>query len=345
MVMRSILILMAASLALASPASGQMRLLDVPNDKGWQHAQTGIILTSKLGAFQRAKLSDNGTSELDISATYYGPNQVDTASIFLYRPGVANLPIWFDRSHHAMMVNPGIKAGSALGPIVRFAPPGSSVESGLRVAYALKDTDRGGTGLAMVPFGDWLLAIRLSSPSMSAAEVDATLLDLLSKIRWPSQRSTEQAAVPITSCTNTLKTRKAKLIKPDLAQALIGATLSNLAEEKAKAQPARSSRQPVFCRDGASRLEYSVYRSDMAPDGYLLAIGDAGISASVFPGLSLSNRKEYAVTLTTHDSHDTYPSFNALPEPTQVLELVISRGPVSRAIRGANNIILAPTEK
>lgn len=344
--MRSLLLFaLAASIGLSSPASSQMRSLGVPNDKGWQHAQTGIILMPKLGAFQRAKLSDNGSSEFDISATYYGPDQVNTVSIYIYRPGIANLPMWFDRSHYAMTVNPQIKVGAPLGPIVHFAPPGSTIESGLRVAYALKDGDKGGTGLAMVPFGDWLLAVRLSSPTMTAAEVDASLLDIVGKVRWPSKRPAEQVAVPVLPCANALKTRKAKLIQPDLAQALIGATLSNLAEKKASEQAAQTTRPATFCREGAATLEYGMYRSDVATDGYVLALGDAGLSASVFPGLSLSNRKEYAVTLATHDSRDTYPSFNALPEPKQVFTLVTSRGPMSRAMRGGNNIIVAPTDK
>lgn len=334
---------LAASLGLASAASSQMRDLAVPNDAGWQHAQTGIILMSKLGAFQRAKLRDNGNSELDVSATYYGANPADTATVYLFRPGIANLPMWFDRSHYAMTVNPEIRTGTPLGPITRFAPPGSTVESGLRAVYALNGA-KGATGLAMVPFGDWLIAIRLTSPVMTAAEVDASLLELIGKVRWPSPRPSEQVAVPVIPCANELKTRKAKLIQPDLAQALIGATLSNLAEQKASEQAGRS-KSPVFCRQGASTREYGMYRSDLATDGYVLALGDAGISASVFPGLSLSDRKEFAVTLSTHDSRDTYPSFNALPEPKQVYALVTSRGPMSRATRGANNIILAPTDK
>jgi opacity protein-like surface antigen len=344
--MRSIFILVvAASLGLSSAAYAESRSLGVPNDKGWQHAQTGIILMSKLGAFQRTDLRDNGTSELDISAAYHGVNPADTASIYLFRPGIASLPMWFDRSHYAMTVNPEIRVGAPLGSIARLALPGSNIESGLRVSYALKDSDEGGTGLAMVPFGDWLIAIRLSSPTMTATEVDAGLLDLVAKIRWPAQPTSGQiVAMPVVACTTSLKTHKAKLIQPDLAQALIGASLSHLADKKAREQSA-SVRPATYCRQGVSAAEYGMYRSDVATDGYILALGDAGIAASVFPGLSLNNRKEYAVTLTTHDSHDTYPSFNALPDPKQVFTLVTSRGPVSRTNRGGSDIVIAPTGK
>lgn len=334
---------LVVALALASPAAGQMRSLGVPNDKGWQHARTGIILLSKLGEFQRSELRDNGSSELDVAAAYDAGTNADTATIYLYRPGIASLPMWFDRSQYAMMVNPQIQVAAPFGPIARVALPGSIVGSGLRMTYSLRG-DKGATGLLMVPYGEWLLAIRVTSRTKMAADVDAALLDLVAKVRWPEKRPAERVADPIAACLTQIKTRKAKLIQPDLAQALIGATLSNLVEQK-REKEGDTGKPPVFCRDRNASREFGMYRSDQSSNGYILAIGDSGISASVFPGISLNNRKEFAVTLSTHDSSDTYPSFNALPEPEQLFSLVTSRGPMSRAMRGGNNIILAPSGK
>lgn len=338
------LISLFLALALASPAASQMRSLGVPNDKGWQHAQTGVILMSRLGEFQRSELRDNGTSELDVAATYYAGGAADTASIYLFRPGITSLPMWFDRSHYALTTNPQIQVAAPSGPIARVALPGSGVGSGLRVTYALRG-DQGASGLAMLPYGDWLLKIRVTSRTKTAADVDAILLGLIAKIRWPEKRPVERVADPVAACLTPIKTRKAKLIQPDLAQALIGATLSNMADELGKKDTQGAAKPPIFCRNGDSSREFGMYRSDQSADGYILAIGDSGISASVFPGLSLTDRKEFAVTLSTHDSRDTYPSFNALPEPRQVFALVTSRGPMSRSTRGGNNIILAPTGK
>lgn len=332
------------ALALAAPAASQMRSLGVPNDKGWQHALTGIILLSKLGDFQRSELRDNGTSELDVAATYYAGSDADTATIYLFRPGVDNLPMWFDRSHYAMTVNSQLQVAAPIGPIARVALPGSSVGSGLRMTYALRG-DKGATGLVMVPYGDWLLAIRVTSRTKAAAEVDAALLTLISKIRWPEKRPVERLADPVAACVTSIKTRKAKLIQPDLAQALIGATISNIIDQKGQKGGLDAGKPPIFCRDGNPTREYAMYRSDQSTDGYILAIGDSGIAASVFPGLSLTDRKEFAVTLSTHDLRDTYPSFDALPDPKQVFALIASRGPMSRAMRGGNNIILAPSGK
>ncbi|HEV2044362.1 MAG TPA: hypothetical protein VGR05_06750 [Sphingomicrobium sp.] len=261
-------------IALASPAASQMRSLGVPNDKGWQHARTGIILMSKLGEFQRNELRDNGTSELDVAATYYAGSDADTATIYLFRPGITSLPMWFDRSHYAMMVNPQIQVAAPLGPIARVALPGSSVGSGLRMTYALRG-DKGATGLAMVPYGDWLLAVRVTSRTKPAADVDSALLTLIAKIRWPEKRPVERVADPVAACLTSIKTRKAKLIQPDLAQALIGATLSNLAEEHGKKEAQGAGKPPVFCRDRDPSREFGMYRSDQSNDGYILAIGDS----------------------------------------------------------------------
>ena len=63
--------MLAGLLLLASgPAASQWRSLDVPADKGWQHAQTGLVLWGKFGAFERVSLQDRGVSEHDISTTY-----------------------------------------------------------------------------------------------------------------------------------------------------------------------------------------------------------------------------------------------------------------------------------
>lgn len=343
--MRKFVAACAFIMLVAAPASAQLRKLDVPNDKGWQHAQTGIILTSKLGTFQRFDLKDNGANELDISANFQGSSADERLSIYIYRPGIHNLPMWFDRSHFAMTTNPLIKTAAGSMPIQRVGLPGSTVESGLRITYPFQGGAIGGTGLAMVPFGDWLVAIRMTSPHKTAAEIDAGLVDILGKIRWPKVRPAEQVAVPVAPCADVLKTRKAKVYQPDLGQALLGATLSNIVQKKAKEAPATDAKPTILCRQGAQSPEFGMYRNVESKDGYVIAIGDAGISASVCPGFSLNDRKEFAVTLSTHNSMDTYPSFDALPDPKQVFALVTSRGPISRAMRNGENIVLAPTGK
>ena len=333
----------AALLAVASPASAGWRPLDVPNDKGWQHARTGLILMAKLGDFQRARLADNSTSELDVAATYYNADKSATADIYLYRPGIVDLPMWFDRSHYAMGMNDHFKLGAPFGSITRFALPGSTVESGLRVVHFRSDKPTGATGLAMAPLGDWLVAIRLTADVADAPKLEAMLADLMTKIRWPADRAIAKPAVPIAACSSPLKYKHAKVIKPDLTQALLGAALSSTKGDVAK--DAKPAPPPVYCRESTPSAEYTIYRPGDDEFTYVMAIGDAGVAAEVSPAITLTGGAAYSVVLDTASSSDSYPNFNALPEPKQVFAMLGSMSPMSSASRTGKDItIVAPSK-
>lgn len=341
--MRAITWLVCASLAINAPALAEWRPLDVPNDKGWQHAQTGLILMARLGDFQRAKLADSSKSELDIAATYYTADKSSTADIYLYHPGIVDLPMWFDRSQYVMNLNERIKLGSPFGPITRFALPGSPIASALRTVYSLGNNPNGATGLSIAPLGDWLVAIRLTSDVTDPTKLDATLTDLMLKTRWPANRSVPRIAMPIAACKSAIKYKHAKVIKPNLTQALLGAVLSstegNMAEGEKPPTP------PVYCRESAPSAEFTIYRPDESANSYVVAIGDGGVGAEVSPEILLTANGAYSVVLKTLSSLESYPSFNALPEPKQVFALLSSTGPMSSSSRDGKDIILSTPGK
>ena len=301
----------AALLATACPATAKWRTLDVPNDKGWQHARTGLILMAKLGDFQRTKLADNSASEFDIAATYQNVDRSATADVYLYRPGVADLPMWFDRSQYAMGTNEHVKLGAPFGSITRFALPGSTVESGLRVIYQRSDKPSGATGLAMAPLGDWLVAVRLTTDLADAPKLEAMLADLMTKIRWPADRAVAKSAILVEACTSSLKYKHAKVIKPDLTQALLGAALSSTKSDVAK--DTKPAPPPVYCRESVQTADYAIYRSDNDVHSYVMAIGDAGVAAEVSPAITLTGGTAYSVVLETAASSDSYPNLTACP--------------------------------
>ena len=55
------------ALALTSGASLSARNLVVPADKGWKHAETGIILSPQLAGLPRTELTDATQSEHDVA--------------------------------------------------------------------------------------------------------------------------------------------------------------------------------------------------------------------------------------------------------------------------------------
>jgi len=332
-------------LAAASPALADPRPLNVPNDKGWQHAQTKLILMATLGDFRREKLVDLGQAELDVAATYRTPDQQNVASIYIYRPGIFDLPMWFDRSHLAMSYNRNVTLGAPTGPIARFALPGSPSLAGLRISYLRGGNQTGATGLAMAPIDDWLFAIRLTSETMNGATLDAALSDLIAKIRWPPGTRPPRVANPIQACAKPLKFKRARVVQPDLGQALLGAALNLAVNEKAK-EPVNPEDAPTYCSIGQGTADYAVYRPSDHDSSYVLALGDGGIAASVFPEFSLTGGKgNFSVVLNDHDSFDNYPAFNALPEPRQVFDMIMKRSPVSSTTRGSKDITISPAAK
>lgn len=336
----------AALVASAAPVSAQLRSLDVPDDKGWQHARTGLILMGRLGEYQRSDLKDNGREELDVSATYRSLDGKSTATLYLYRPGVYDLPMWFDRSHTAMTLNREIKLGQSSSGVARFAPPGRSTQSALRIAYPFSGQVAGASGLAMIPFGEWLVAIRLTSDTMSVSALDAALSDLIAKIRWPAKMAEAKLANPVRPCASPLKYKRAKLVQPDLAQALMSSVLGNAMRDVAKKDPARAAPSPDYCLDQSMGPPFSAYRAADSRSAYVMAIGDAGVAATIAPEFSLSGETgRYGVTLEDWDSSDSYPSFNAMPSPQQVMALLQGSRPVASAGRGNNTISVSPPAK
>lgn len=314
--------------------TAQARELGVPNDKGWQHARTGLVLMPVLAGFARDRLSDSGANESDISASYSVADKSSVATIFLFHPGDGDLPMWFDRAHLTMTTNVDIPVGAAMAPVTRFTPPGSSVESGLRMTYALRDRQAGATALAVAPLGEWLVAVRLTSDSMSPAETDATLTKILSAIRWPAARTAERVAEPIMPCESQMSFRKARMIQPDMVQVVLSAGLV-LAAQKKEAGKKPDDKPVTYCRQNGALRTYGVYKVVGRTGGYLMALGDAGVVARVSSTKDLmSGGKQVAVTLATHDAIEIFPNFDGLPKPEQVLELVTGYPPVSSVTTG-----------
>ncbi|HET7708763.1 MAG TPA: hypothetical protein VFK50_04410 [Sphingomicrobium sp.] len=315
--MRFLLALACPALMVAAPSLSAPRPLDVPPDKGWQHARTKLILMAKLGEFQREGLVDLGQGELDVAATYRTLDQKSIASIYLYRPGLFDLPMWFDRSLVAMSNNKNIALGAPTGLVARFALPGSTALGGMRISYLMAGKPIGATGLAMAPIGDWLVAIRLTSDTMDGAALDSTLTTLIAQIRWPTPKQPPRVASPIQACAKPLKFKRAKVVAPDLGQALLGAAL-NLAVNEKKKEPANPQDAPTYCSQGQGTADYSVYRPSGQDSSYVVAIGDSGIAASVFPEFSLTGRKgNYSVVLNDHDSSTTTPPSTPFQSPAR----------------------------
>lgn len=338
--MRAILLIIAGLLAGTATA----RDLPVPPDKGWQHAATGLVLTAKLDGLQRTKLSDNTATEHDVVAEFADPDRSVIATVYLFHPAIDNVAIWFERAQtelEARDLYGGVTPMRA-EPLA-FTPPSGTAASALRQSYTPHRREYSATALAIVPLGEWLVAVRISAKALDAAALDERMSRILQAIRWPAGANAA-AAVPIAACASPLAYGKhgAKLVKPqgsDLLLGLLGTAIANKVDPK----PVTPTR---WCQDGPSTTDYGVYRTDETDlTAYTIAFRDAGRAIFVYRSLAsqIGQGESYSVSLTDVDGSTlAFPSFDRLPRPEQVIELVLKGQPVGRSSTGGKQIDIAP---
>lgn len=317
----------AVALGLAMPAAA--RDLAVPMDKGWKHAETGLILMPQLAGMSRTALTDATQTEHDVAAQYDTPDKSAFATIYLFHPAIADVSLWFDRSQTALEKRDLFKnASPATADPVAFAVGGASATSSLRQVYATPAGQYRSTALMVAPVGDWIVSIRMSAKALTAEQLDARLEQVMAAIRWPKVVGTQApAAVPLKVCATALTFGKAKLAKPDGADLLMSLMGSSLAAKKKAEATSEPTVHATWCRDGEARTEYGMYRPDSAPVSYVLALYDAGRVVSVYPSVMGQINKTGIYSVSLEDVEGTveaFQSFTALPSPKQVWSLIES---------------------
>jgi hypothetical protein len=312
----------------AAEAQPATRLLEVPARASWQHAETRMILPPRAAALNRLEIRDNGDEEVDVVAQYGDPTGDLVTTIYLYRTMVPDASLWFDRALSTLLLRPG-QPVTAIPVPVTFARPGEAIESGLRTTIGVDSAEIRSTALAVVPLGDWLVKVRMSSARLDPAALDGRLTEFIQALRWPRDTAAAPAARPIQPCERPLRLRRASIVRDDLAQVLINSVAGAALQGNSELPP------PVYCREGERRRDYGVYRPDGATNRYLVALGDAGIALLVGRSLDISElnlggsgRRSFAVTLLERRGTAVYPSFNRLPPPDQAVDLLSAGGSV-----------------
>jgi hypothetical protein len=333
---------------LSGPAAAK-RDLAVPPSAGWQHAASKLILMGKLGGLARTEIYDLGDKELDVVVQYATADKSTQATLYLFKPALASVPVWFDRSETQIRLRPAFRGVASRQTLpFAFPTPGASVANALRRSFSIQGGEFKSTALAVMPLDEWLVVVRLSSTVLDEGQIDAKLTDIVGAVRFPATGFASEAAVPIQSCTTSQKRFRARLMKPDMAQVLLGSLISQV-EAKAATNSQRDGKtlSPAkpLCRDGQGGSAFGVYRTDDNTKGYTLALGDAGRVATVSAGIALLQPDPgFQVILRDLDSTAVYPMFDKLPQPEQVLGLIQSQNPLSRTTSGekSSNITISP---
>lgn len=337
--------LLACVTSCPAVAQPRARQLEVPRTSAWQHAETGLVLSSTIAGLARNKIEDNGTSELDVLAEYESTDKSLIATVYLFRSQVPSVPLWFDRAKTVLesrKTSPVAAPGPA--PVRAFALAAGGAETGLRVVYPVQDATYSATGLAVAPMKDWLVKVRMTAGSGDAAALDEKLAAFVSAIRWPAQSASASPAVPVEPCPEPLKLKRAKMIKPDMNQAVMGSFLATLASKGSSAAPAPA----VYCRDPDQSVAHGVYRPDANSSAYVLALADSGRAVSVGAQTDIVNPKEsrFSVTFLDLDKSLVFPSFNRLPPASQVTETLEKTRPLSSSSIGSSTVTIGiPTDR
>ncbi|GEO00630.1 hypothetical protein NSE01_24620 [Novosphingobium sediminis] len=356
MAKRRLSLLVPAALAsAASPASAQ----DSASQKGliiadvaapWLHSGSGIDVPPKLGNLLRDTIQQNGDQQLDVSVGYRVADASTIFTLYIFRAWQPTAPVWFSQIDAVMHSDSTAKRlGGPLeaDPIITaFAPPGQKGATALRSAYSVKSDHFKSTGSAVIPAGDWLVTVRMSSTKLDKAALDVALTEAVATLAIPSPKREADPAVLIAPCPAAMRLKTAKRVIPDMMDSLLSGIESSKATTEqvngTGGKPAESSRPIVWCRDASSTPFYGVYRdTGSSKPGYFMALGDAGIAADVQPSLAglVHNTKRIAVILHMLDRDYSFAPFNEVPTPAQVLEVVQSDQPIGSTDRSGHTTI------
>lgn len=338
------LALAAALLATPAVAQAQARL-EVPASKKWRHAGTGLIVPQALAGMPRTTITDAGADELDVSAQF-GDAETTQLTLYIFRPALASVPVWFDRVETQILGRDAYGRATPAGDPIAFAPPFAGAPAALRRVYVPGKPPYTATGAAMLPLGEWLVAARLSSTRLDPAALDAKLVEIVAGLGWPAPAANAPAlppATPVQPCATPLAfDKKAKLRKPDMSAAILGALLSGMARDP-EVEKTVTAGPRLFCREGAPKPEMAAYQAmgDGERNSYLIAIGDAGRVIHVYPEIALDKSKPgFAITLGDLAASYVFPAFDKLPAPDKVVEMVRKTSPISSSKRGAKELTI-----
>jgi len=342
--------LLAASVGSTTIAAP--REISVKSSESYKHKETKLALPPSLGGLPRHRVAELEAVALDVLIDYRSADGADVTTIFLYRNAAGDVPMWFDRATK-LIEGSTDKYGSvkaATAPVA-FVPPGQGSASGLRVAYAATNSSYASTAVAILPLGDYYLKLRLSSGSLTPAQLDARLTETLAAIDWPRKIAASSVAIPIQDCEAALTfTGDAKPAPNDGAAALMSALMPSLAHGLARSGAGTAT--PVrYCRDPKVVDLAGLYRPNGDKERYLIALADSGralqvgkndLSSLLGAGEGKQATPRYSVDLILLAENQGFGDFLSLPTPEQVMTLIETASPTYRTstVGKKNNITI-----
>ena len=325
----------------AVPATAQPRDIALQEGETWEHDWTEMEFPTRIGTFERTRLSAFEDRQTNIAANYFEDATNTYLTIYAYRPGNPVAPIWFDRA----LVAIGVRSAETYGrvdlddlKIGTFVPTGGSVESG---QYAVTKVDGRfrSTAAAIYQAGEWLIKVRISSQRLNVDEMETLAKSTLAGL--PAMGDVSAApAYFVEECDGPAASNSATPVDRNgddaMALQIMMAGLLTLDDGTGSAR---------YCREGGRDAQFNVFRPAKREDGFIIAIGDAGSSVEVFSvgefaGLGMPTPENlYAVRSATGTDVTLYTPFSGMPNLEQVAQS-FGGSPIAKSTRP-----LAPDEK
>jgi hypothetical protein len=333
------------ALSSGQPAAAQATPIEIGESAIWRQDDARFTLPPTLDGLVRTQIVDYGDRRLDVSATYREAADGTYATVYLFRPAIADAAMWHERAllsirPHETLGDPDHGSADTVAVVL----PGEEVSTALLTVMPLTGKDWRSTGLAVFQLRDWLVKVRMSSPTLAPAELSAKLQSLVAALEHPKPDPSQGPLAPMAACADALKFKSARRAgKPDMGATLLLGALAGLGQNGAEEDdeaPALEALPPnAFCRDEASKDAYGVYRRGGATDSYTITVGDAGVSVGVHQNsltglLGGNDAEDYWVTLSNPYETATYRGFRSMPKPEQVIDVINGESPVSRTSRG-----------
>lgn len=321
--------LAAFALALgASPALAQ-RALEIDPAKGYTHSYSGFNMPGTLLGMPMTKLNDLSTNQTDVASMYNDAN--DMVSVYIYRLASGALPVWFDRAVWAIETRAELFGRPQRLPgAAAFVPPGQQTASGLTATWKVTKAPYRSTGLALVQIGEWMVKVRYSSERLDAPQMAAKVREIVQGLGWPQGIAASPAAYEVAPCKTELKiSGRATPLQLETSAYLTAAVSGTVEAEKPEL---RAPAAKLWCRDSTRLDSGAVYRGDEEPDGYLIALSDAGRGLRIQPDATLRMLNQgpgWSMQFVDLWRIVVFPSLDRLPSPEQAIELFRTEKPVA----------------
>lgn len=317
--------LLCAVLLLAAQPALANGPIELPKEGSFRHERSGSTFPRKIAGFELTRLHDFSDDQYDVSAVYGGIDKGDEISVYLYRAAIPDVSLWTTMVVRAVQFRPQFRPADPATAVPRlFVPAGAKLASGVRMSfYTAADSPLASTAVALVPRGEWLLKVRVSSTTRTVTEIDGMIDEALAALAVPYDTKQAPAAYLVQPCPDRLEHTPAVPSTPEdegFSAALFDSAMTSIVLPKGRLEElnVQLSEPVVWCEDEVFESGMRVYRPNARKDAYIIAISDAGTHLSVgqIDGPTKPQFK-YPVVERTSQYDVVRGMFETLPTPDQ----------------------------